>query len=85
MFLIISCLISTTLQLLSTAIVEYPCPSVCGYLCVCLHNNSKNNDSVYLKLEHIVVFENSLDEFDTGIVRSRLSMSINQIKTYKLY
>ena len=31
-----------------------------------VHDNSKNNGSVYLKLEHIVVYENSSDEFDIG-------------------
>ena len=30
------------------------CLSVC--LCVCVHDNSKNNGSVHLKLEHIVVY-----------------------------
>ena len=34
---------------------------------VCLHNNSKNNLSVHLKLEYIVVYENSSDEFDIGL------------------
>ena len=35
-------------------------------LCVCVHDNSKNNCSVHLKLEHVVVFENSSEEFDIG-------------------
>ena len=34
--------------------------------CVCVHDNSKNNGSVHLKLKHIVVYENSSDEFDIG-------------------
>ena len=46
------------------------CPSVCLGVClsvrVCVHDNSKNNGSIDLKLEHIVVYENSLDEFDIG-------------------
>ena len=29
---------------------------------VCVHDNSKNNGSIHLKLEHFVVFENSSDE-----------------------
>ena len=33
-------------------------------LSVCVHDNSKNNGSIQLKLEHVVVFENSLDEYD---------------------
>ena len=36
-------------------------------VCVCvLHDNSKNNRSIHLKLEHIVVYEKSSDEFDIG-------------------
>ena len=38
--------------------------SVCVCLCVCVHDNSKNNSSIHLKLEHIVVYENSSDEFN---------------------
>ena len=61
---------------LSTATIEYSCPSVCLSVClavflsvcvsVCVHDNSKNNGSILLKLEHIVVYENSADEFDIG-------------------
>ena len=46
------------------------CVSVCVCVCVCLsvcvHDNSKNNGSIDLKLEQIVVYENSSDEFDIG-------------------
>ena len=61
---------------LSTATIEYSYPSVCVAVClsvrlsvcvcVCVHDNSKNNGSIDLKLEHIVVYENSSDEFDIG-------------------
>ena len=63
---------------LSTATIEYSCPSVCLCVClsvcvcvsvclsVCVHDNSKNNGSIDLKLEQIVVYENSSDEFDIG-------------------
>ena len=61
---------------LSTATIEYSCPSVCVSVrlsvspsvcvCVCVHDYSKNNGSIDLKLEHIVVYENSSDEFDIG-------------------
>ena len=40
------------------------CLSFC--VCVCVHDISKNNGSIHLELEHIVVYENSLDEFDIG-------------------
>ena len=39
---------------------------LCVCLSVCVHDNSKNNGSIHLKLEHIVVNENGLDEFDIG-------------------
>ena len=42
------------------------CVCVCVCLCVCKHDNSKNNGSIHLKLEHIVVYENSFDKFDNG-------------------
>ena len=45
--------------------------SVCVCVCAFVHYNSKNNGSIHLKLEHIVVYENSLDKFHIGIVRSR--------------
>ena len=37
---------------------------MCVCLCVCVHDNSKNNGAIHLKLEHIVVHEKSSDEFD---------------------
>ena len=43
------------------------CVPVC--LSVCVHHNSKNNGSVHLKLEHIVIYENG----HMGIVLSRSS------------
>ena len=49
---------------LSTATIEYSLLSVC--LSVCVHDNSKNNGSIYMKLEHILVYEKSSDEFDIG-------------------
>ena len=42
--------------------------SVCLCVClsVCVHDNSKNNGSIDVKLEHTVVYENSSEEFDIG-------------------
>ena len=53
---------------LSTATIEYSSLSVCVSVClsVCVHDNSKNNGSIDVKLEHTVVYENSSDEFDIG-------------------
>ena len=44
----------------------FVCACVCVCLCVCefLHDNSKRNRSRNMKLEHILVYENSSDEFD---------------------
>ena len=41
------------------------CVSVCVCVCLCT-NNSKNNGSIHLKLEHTgtVVYGNSLHDFD---------------------
>ena len=51
---------------LSVRLCVCVCVCVCVCLSVCVHDNSKNNASIHLKLEHIVVYENSLDEFDIG-------------------
>ena len=44
--------------------------SVCVCVCVCVSDcvldNSKNNGSIHLKLDHIVVYKNSLEEFHIG-------------------
>ena len=42
--------------------------SIFLFVCVsvCVHDNSKNDGSIDLKLEHIVVYENSSDKFDIG-------------------
>ena len=55
-------------QLWSTHVRLSVCLSVCLCVClsVCVHDNSKNNASIQLKLEHIVVYENSSDKFDIG-------------------
>ena len=56
----------------SIATIEYSCPSVCLSVCLavclsaCVHDNSKNNGSIDLKLEHIIVYENISYEFDIG-------------------
>ena len=53
---------------LSTATIEYSSLSVCLCVCLsaCVHDNSKDNGSIDVKLEHTVVYENSSDEFDIG-------------------
>ena len=58
---------------LSTATIEYSCQSVCLSVCLfaCVHNNSKNNGPIHLKLEHIVVYEIVQKSSTLSIVRSR--------------
>ena len=43
------------------------------YLCVCVyvHDNSKNNGSIHLKLEYMVVSEKARTNVTLGIVQSR--------------
>ena len=55
-------------QLWSTHRCLCVCLSVLVSVClsVCVHDNSKNNGSIDVKLEHTVVYENSSDEFDIG-------------------
>ena len=48
----------------SVSVLVSVCLSVC--VSVCVHDTSKINASIHLKLEHIVVYENSSDKFDIG-------------------
>ena len=54
------------------------CVCVCPCLCVCvfLHNNSKRNRSRNTKLEYIVVYQNSLDEFDIELRRIKVKVAV---------
>ena len=45
-------------------------------LCVCLHDNSKRNQSRNTKSEYIVVYENSSDEFDIELHRIKVKVTI---------
>ena len=50
---------------LSTASIDSSCLSVCVSVCLSVYKiTKKNNGSVHLKLEHIVVYENGSDEFN---------------------
>ena len=57
--------------------------------CTCIHDNSKRNRSRNMKLEYIVVYENSLDKFniDQGQGRCRPSKvsQFTTIQTVKFY
>ena len=51
---------------------------VCLRVCVCvlLHDNSKRNRSRNTKLEYIVVYENSWDEFDIELRRIKVKVTV---------
>ena len=50
--------------------------SVCVCVCVCLHDNSKRNRSRNTKLEYIVEYENSSDEFDNELRRIKVKVTV---------
>ena len=52
------------------------CLCVCVCVCVFLHDNSKRNLSRNMKLEYIVVYENSSDEFDIELRRTKVKVTV---------
>ena len=78
MYIYYSCGLST---------IEYSCLSVCLSLCLsvcvsaCVHNNSRNNGSTHLKLEHIIVYENSSDKFDIGHCLIKVKVNFSSLTT----
>ena len=52
------------------------CVCVCVCVCVFLHDNSKRNRSRNTKLEYIVVYENSSDEFDIELHRIKVKVTV---------
>ena len=49
---------------------------VCVCVCVCLHDNSKRNSSRNTKLEYVVVYENSSEEFDIELRRIKVKVTV---------
>ena len=49
---------------------------VCFHVCVFLHDNSKRNQSRNTKLEYIVVYENSLDEFNIELHQIMVNVTV---------
>ena len=64
---------------LSTASKDYSCPAVfvCGHI-------TPNNESVNLKLEHIVVYENRPEKFDIGHcpIKVKIKAQLNFFSIY---
>ena len=63
-------------------VCECVCVCVClsVYVSVCVHDNSKNNGSIHLKLEHSVVYGNSSDEIDIGHCPIKVKVHLPQYK-----
>ena len=63
---------------LENATIGYSLESlcVCVCVCVCLHDNSNRNRSRNTKLEYIVVYENSSDEFDIELCRIKVKVTV---------
>ena len=54
-------------------------------VCVCVHDNSKNNGSILLKLEQVVVFETNSDEFNIGHIPIKVKVKFFlNLPQYKL-
>ena len=45
-------------------------------VCVCLHDNSKSNQSRNLKFEYVVVYANISDMFDNGHCRIKVKVTV---------
>ena len=56
--------------------LESLCVCVCLCVCVFLHDNSKRNRSRNTKLEYIIVYENSSDEFDIELRRIKVKVTV---------
>ena len=54
------------------------CVFVCVCVCVFLHDNSKRNRSRNTKLEYIVEYENSSDEFDIELRRIKVKVGVQK-------
>ena len=58
---------------------------MCVCVCLCVHDNSKNNGSNHLKLEHIVVYENSSDQLTLTVGHSLSDQSQGHSMTSKFF
>ena len=64
----------------------YSLESVCVCVCVCvfLHDNSKRNRARNMKLEYVVVYENSLDEFDIELhwIKVKVTVGVQKFSPF---
>ena len=60
------------------------CVCVCLCVCVFLHDNSKRNWSRNTKLEYIVVYENSSDEFDIELplIKVKVTVGVQKLSPF---
>ena len=49
---------------------------VCVCVCVCVHGYSKRNRSRNMKLEYVVVYKNSSEEFDIWLRRIKVKVTV---------
>ena len=62
--------------------LESLCVCVCVFVCVFLHDNSKRNRSRNTKLEYIVEYENSSDEFDIEPHRVKVTVGVQKFSPF---
>ena len=58
------------------------CVSVFVCVCVFLHDNSKRNQSRNTKLEYIVVYEKSSDEFDIRRIKVKVTVGVQKFSPF---
>ena len=60
------------------------CPCLCACVYVFLHDNSRRNRSRNTKLDYIVVYENSSEEFDIELRRIKVKVTVG-VQKFSLF
>ena len=79
LFIIVAFLENATIEYSLESLCVCVCVCVCVCFCVCecvLHVNSKRNRSWNTKLEYIVLYENSSDEFDMELYSIKVKVTV---------
>ena len=73
-----------TVAFLENTTIGYSLESPCVCLCVFLHGNSKRNPSRNTKLEYIVEYENSSDEFDIELrwIKVKVTVGVQKFSPF---